>query len=102
MQPNSEMRALREQWTIEEVPAGLAERISRHALEHKQSVPFFVRVRKIFAMPEQGGYAWKGGFAVAACLMLAIVVMNSASAPQKPAYKKPMTQLVEEMYLNAY
>lgn len=102
MQPDNEMRALRQQWTIEEVPAGLAERISRHALAHKQHVPFLARVRQSFAMPEQGGYAWKGGFAVAACLMIAMVVMNSASAPQKPVYKKPMTQLVEEMYLNAY
>lgn len=102
MQPDIDMQSLRKQWTIEEVPAGLADRICRHALAHKQQVPFFARVRKSFAMPEQGGYAWKGGFAVAACLMIAIVVMNSASGPQKPVYKKPMTQLVEEMYLNAY
>lgn len=93
-----EVNALRHQWTVEEVPAGLADRIARHALSQPQRVPFLARVRKSFAMPEDGGYAWKGAFAVAACVMVAIVVMNNTTAPQKATYKKPMTQLVEEMY----
>lgn len=97
MQPDHEMHALREQWTIEAVPAGLAERISRHALAQKQHRPFLARVKDAFAMPEQGGYAWKGGFAVAACLLVALVVMETGTQTQQ-TYKKPMTQLVEEMY----
>lgn len=94
----SEIRALRDQWTVEDVPAGLADRITRHALAQPQHVPLLARIRKNFAMPDNGGYAWKGAFAVAACVMIAIVLMNNFSAPQKAVYKKPMSQLVEEMY----
>lgn len=93
-----EIRALRNEWNIDEVPVGLADRIARHALSHRQHVPLLARLRKSFAMPDNGGYAWKGAFAVAACVMIAIVIMNTAGAPQKISYKKPMTQLVEEMY----
>ncbi len=94
---NSEIRALRDQWAIEEMPAGLAERIGRHALSHKQHRPFFARVKDALAMPE-AAMSWKGGFAVAACLLVAIVVMETGAQTQQLTYKKPMTQLVEEMY----
>ncbi len=100
MLPNNEMHALRDQWVVEAAPDGLADRISRHALAQKQQRPFLARVKTAFAMPQQS-MAWKGGFAVAACLMIAIIVMENGAAT-KQTYKKPMTQLVEEMYLNAY
>lgn len=95
---DNEVRALRNQWTIDDMPTGLADRIARNALAHKQHRPFFARVKDAFAMPENGGYAWKGGFAVAACLMVAVVIMNTTTTPQKAVYKKPMNQLIEEMY----
>ena len=97
MQPNDEIRALRAQWVIEEMPAGLADRISRHALAHTQRRPFFARVKNALAMPESA-MQWKGGFAVAACIMLAILMMGQGTAQQKMVYKKPLEQLVEEMY----
>lgn len=97
MQPDNEIRALREQWTMEAMPAGLADRISRHALAHKQHRPFLSRVKDALAMPESA-MNWKGGFAVAACVMIAIVMMDKGGANQKLTYKKPMEQLVEEMY----
>lgn len=91
-----DMERLRDEWTIEAVPAGLAERISQHALAHKQHRPFFTRVRDAFAMPMANNMAWKSGFAVAACLLIAIVLMETGAS--QPTYQKPMTQLVEEMY----
>lgn len=97
MLPNQEINALRAQWTIDDMPAGLADRISRHALAHKQHRPFLVRLKDALALPEPT-VSWKGGFAVAACIMIAIVVMDSGSAQKSLTYNKPMTQLVEEMY----
>lgn len=95
---DNEVRALRDQWTVDDMPVGLADRITRNALAHKQHRPLFARLKDALAMPENGGYAWKGGFAVAACLMVAIALMNNSPTPQKPVYKKPMNQLIEEMY----
>ena len=98
MLPDNDTRTLRDQWVIEAAPTDLADRIASHALAHQQHRPFTARVKRLFAMPEQGGYAWKGAFAVAACIMLAIVLMDSG-ATKSVAYKKPMNQLVEELYL---
>ncbi len=97
MQHDMEIRRLRDEWTIEDVPAGLADRISRHALAHKQHRPFFARVKDALAMPESA-VSWKGGFAVAACIMIAIVVMETSAQTKQLTYQKPMSQLVEEMY----
>lgn len=97
MQHDMEIRALRDEWVIEAVPEGLADRISRHALAQKQHRPFLSRVKDAFAMPPMANsMAWKGGFAVAACLLVAIVMMDGGHS--QPTYSKPMTQLVEEMY----
>lgn len=98
MQHDMEIRRLRDEWTIEDVPAGLADRIARHALAQKQHRPFLVRLKDTLMMPPQNSMAWKGGFAVAACIMIAIAVFENGSASQQLSYKKPMSQLVEEMY----
>ena len=104
MLPETELHQLRTQWTVEAPSDALADRIIRHALAQPQKRPFFTRVKTALAMrPQQ---QWAGGLAFAACLMVAVVALDSPT-PQpatqsKTVYHKPMDQIVEQMIWNDY
>lgn len=101
MLPETELRSLQDRWVTEAPASDLADRIIRHALMQEQRLPLLARIKRSLIVPEQSA-VWKGGFAIAACVMIAIVAMDDGKPTKKTVYQKPMDQLVEEMILDNY
>jgi len=101
MQPN-ELTQLRHHWNEHTPPSDLADRIIANAMLHKQHRSFHARLRDAFARPSQS-FAMKG-FALAACVMVAVIAIDRpTSTPQKAKkYSMPMEQIVEEMIWSDY
>lgn len=105
MLPEPTIESLRRHWPADEPATDLADRIIANAMLHKQQRSWRARLRDAFALPAMDRSFAMKGLAFAACVMIAVVVLEPTSKTVSPTKKLPsstMERIVEDMIWSDY